>query len=74
MNKPIITTDVSDSKQDIAGKCGIVTDKTVKMIYEAMKYFIKNGYEIKEKFEPEEFNNEIINKVEKIINGKVKIY
>lgn len=74
LNKPIITTDVSDSKQDIEDKFGLVTEKTTKDIYEAMRYFIKNGYNIKEKFDPEKFNNEIVNKVEKIINGKVKVY
>lgn len=70
LNKPIITTDVSDSKQDIENKFGYVTEKNTKDIYEAMKDFIHNGYELKEDFDSEEFNSEIIEKVEKIINKR----
>ena len=66
-NKPIITTDVSDSKKDIEGKYGIVCSKDVKQISKAMEEFINNGYEIKNKFDPEKYNNEIIEKVEDII-------
>lgn len=65
---PIITTDVSDAKKDIEGKYGIVTDKTVDSIYNAMKEFIQNGYLIKKQFNKEEFNKEIINKIEALIN------
>ena len=35
-----------------------------------MKYFIKNGFEIKERFEVEKYNNEIINKVKNIIDER----
>ena len=66
-NKPIITTDVSDSKKDIEGKYGIVCSKDVKQISKAMEEFINNGYEIKNKFDPEKYNNEIIKKIEDII-------
>jgi len=69
LDKPIITTDVSDAKIDIEGKFGIVTEKTEESIYEAMKNFIENGYEIKEKFNPEEFNKEILRKLEEVINA-----
>lgn len=68
LNKPIITTDVSDSKMDIENKFGIVTKKNTRDVYIAMKDFIEKGYEIKEKFNPEFFNNEIIGKIEAIIN------
>lgn len=70
LNKPIITTNVSDSKKDIENKFGVVTEKNTKEIYKAMSDFIKNGYEIKSEFDPNIFNNEIIDKVEKIINGR----
>ncbi|MCR5147049.1 MAG: glycosyltransferase [Clostridia bacterium] len=69
LNKPIITTDVSDSKKDIANKFGFVTEKNTMSIYEAMKDFIDNGYQIKENFAPDEYNEDIVKKVEKIING-----
>jgi len=68
LGKPIITTDVSDAKLDIEGKYGIITDKTEESIFESMKNFIKNGYEIKEKFNPEEFNKRILDKIEEVIN------
>lgn len=68
LEKPIITTNVSDSKKDIDGKFGLVCEKNVDDIYEKMKYFIENRYTIKQKFNPEKFNNEIIKKVENIIS------
>lgn len=64
---PIITTDISDSKEDIENKYGIVTKRNTKEIYSAMKTFIQNGYEIKEKFLPEKYNLEILEELEKII-------
>lgn len=70
LNKPIITTDVSDSKKDIENKFGIVTEKNTQAIYNAMKDFIDYGYVIKENFEPDAYNQEIIDKVEKIINNE----
>ena len=66
LNKPIITTDVSGSEQ-VDNKFGIVTQKNEESIYEAMKYFIQNGYEIQDKFDPEDYNNKIIKEIEKIM-------
>ena len=63
---PIITTEVSDSKQEIDGKYGYVTKKDTDDIYKTMKKFIKEGYMIKEKFRPEEFNEKIMKKLESI--------
>ena len=68
LNTPIITTNVSDSLLDVENKFGIVTQKNVKDIKEAMQEFIEKGYEIKEKFDPEEFNQNIVKKIEKLIN------
>ena len=65
LNKPIITTKVSDY-EDIEGKNGYTTEKTVEDIYEKMKIFIEKGFEIKEKFDAQRFNQDIINKLEKI--------
>lgn len=69
LNKPVITTDVSDARIDIENKYGIVTKKDSNSIYEAMKSFIENGYKINNKFDPEEFNRSILEKLEKIIDG-----
>ena len=67
LGKTIITTDVSDSKMDIENKFGIVTLKTEDAIYEAMKNYIENGFKT-ETFDPEKYNNEILEKIEKIFN------
>lgn len=70
MNKPIITTDVSDSISEINGKYGFVTDKNIENIYNAMKNFIVNKFQIAESFNPENYNREIIKKIEDIINER----
>lgn len=69
-NKPIITTKVSDY-QKIENKYGIITEKNEESIYEAMKNFIKNGYKIIEKFDIEDYNKKVLNKLENIFLGKV---
>ena len=67
-NKPIITTDVSDSKKDIEGKYGIVTPRTEEGVYEGMKQYLENGFTTHE-FDAQEYNDEIARKLEKIIEG-----
>ena len=64
---PIITTDVSDSSEEIEGRFGYVTYKKTEDIYEHMKKFIKEGYVIQNRFDPVEFNNEQIEKLKQII-------
>lgn len=65
LNKPIITTKVSDY-EDIEGKYGYTTTKEIDDIYQKMKLFIENGFEIKEKFDATKYNEEIIQKLEKL--------
>ena len=68
LNKFIITTDVSDVNEDIKGKYGLVTKKTEQGVYEGMKYFIENYKNIKiEKFDTTNFNDNIKEKIDKII-------
>lgn len=67
MNKPIITTNVSDF-EDIQGTRGIVVKKDYKEIYKAMKNFIDNGFEINNKFNTIEYNAKVMEKLEKILN------
>lgn len=69
LNKPIITTDVSDAKKDIEGRYGLVCDNSEKGVYEGMKEFLDKGFKPLE-FDPEEFNKDIIDNVNKIINDK----
>ena len=65
---PIITTDVSDSLKVVKNKYGIVTKKDINSIYIAMKQAIEQGVFIKEKFNYKEYNKEIEQKLEKLIN------
>lgn len=67
MNKPIISTDVSDAKIELDGY-GIVTDINEDSYYKAMKNFLENGYKIKKKFDPEKYNNDILKKLYKVID------
>lgn len=63
LNKPIITTKVSDY-EEIEGKYGYTTTKEIDDIYEKMKLFLEKGFEITEKFDAEKYNEQIIQKLE----------
>ena len=65
LNKPIITTKVSDY-EEIEGKYGYTTKKEVEDIYEKIKLFIENGFKINETFDAEKYNKEIMEKLEKL--------
>lgn len=65
LNKPIITTKVSDYEQVENGR-GMVVEKNAEAIYTAMKEFIKNGYEIKEPFDYEAYNQEVLKTLENL--------
>lgn len=65
LKRPIITTNVSDYEQ-IEGKYGVVTSKDVNDIYNAIKNFIQNGFELKEEFDYQKYNEEIIQNLEKL--------
>ena len=65
---PIITTDVSDAIKDVQNRFGLVTSKTSEGIYQAMKQFLNTQFIIKDKFNPEEYNKQNIEIIEKIIN------
>ena len=65
LKKQIITTNVSDYEQ-IENGFGIVTTKETESIYSAMKNFIQNGFELKQEFDYEKFNKEILESLEKV--------
>lgn len=65
LNIPIITTKVSDYKE-IDNKYGIVVNQD--NIYNGMKQFLDNGFNIKNKFDYNKYNKEIIKKIYKIID------
>lgn len=71
-NIPIITTiDVSNNNLKIKDNYGILVEKNEESIYEGMKLFIDNGFKIKEKFNPQKYNKNILNILEKIMNEDV---
>lgn len=65
LNKPLITTKVSDYKQ-VEGKYGYVTEKNTEEIYQKMKLFLKKGFTIQKKFDDKEYNEKIIKKLEEL--------
>ena len=67
---PIITTNISDSKEEIDNKYGIVVNKsTPEEIANGMKKMIAYKDKYKTKFDAKQYNNVIINKLESIIDG-----
>lgn len=67
LDKPIITTDVSDSMKDVKDKYGMVTEKTEDGMYNAIKEFLKNGFKIQE-FNPEKYNEGILETLDEIFS------
>ena len=67
-NKPVITTDVSDYKDIQAGR-GIVTSKTTKGIYKAMKLFLDKGYKLEKSFNSRKYNLEVEKQLKKILKN-----
>jgi len=69
LKTPIITTNISDYQQ-VVGNYGIVTTKNVKNIYNAMKSFMQDGFELKEEFNYQKYNKEILEKLDQIFKKK----
>lgn len=67
LNIPIITTNVSDSLDVIKDKFGIVVNNNDEDIYIGMKKFLDEGFEIKKKFNGEEYNSQIYKKIYDVI-------
>lgn len=65
LNRPILTTKVSDY-QEVEQGYGLVSEKTKEDIYQKMKEMLENGFTIEKKFNSETYNQEIIEKLEKI--------
>ena len=65
----IITINVSDSKNIIEDKYGIVLEKNVDLIYNAMKKAIKDGIKVTKEFNCQKYNNKIKKELENLINN-----
>lgn len=65
LEKPILTTKVSDY-QEVEQGYGLVTEKTQEDFYKKMKQMIEQGYKIEKQFDSQKYNQEIIEKIEKL--------
>ena len=72
MNVPIITTNVSDSMIDIEGKYGIVTNCNSEDFALAIETFLEKGFVIKEAFDSQKYNQEILAKLDKVIGDEIE--
>lgn len=70
-NIPIITTDVSDAKEDINKKYGSVIKDNSQSLYKTMKKYIINKEKIKQPFDYVKFNNNSMNLIERMINNEI---
>lgn len=66
LGKPIVTTDISDAKEDINEKYGIVVENSEIGVYKGMKEFLDKNF-VPNKFDAEKYNKEIIEKIDKIL-------
>lgn len=66
LQKPILTTDISDAKKVIAGKYGEVVKKDTKAIYEKMKHWIQTNYSLKEVVDMNKQQEQTFAKLEKL--------
>lgn len=71
LNVALITTDVSDAKELIKNKYGIVVDNNDDAIYEGMKEFLDKGFKVENKFSPKKYNEESMNKLYQVIEGEL---
>lgn len=69
LGKPIITTEVSDSKKDISDKYGIVVNNSEDGVYKGMKQYLEKGFK-EEYFNAKQFDEDIVKKLEKIIEDE----
>ena len=69
LNKPIISTNVSDAKIDLKGY-GIVTEINEESYYQGLKKYLDGNFIIENKFDPEKHNKEILEKLYNMIEGE----
>lgn len=67
LNTPFISTDVADAKSIACEGYGIVCANSEDGIYNGMKQFIKEGYNIKIPFDYTKFNDKITESIDKML-------
>lgn len=69
LNKPILSTKVSDW-ENLDGKNGLFCDRDEESVYKNMKKYLDKGFKIKEKFDYKKYNEDVYNKIMKMIDDK----
>lgn len=64
---PFITTDVADAKTLTEEGYGILCENSEQGIYNGMKKYLNEGFSVKNKFDYQEFNSKITEKLDEII-------
>ena len=67
LNIPVLTTKVSGSASIIENNDGIIANKDIEDIYIKMKDLINKNYKFDNKFNPKEFNDSVMEKIEELI-------
>ncbi len=70
LNIPIITTNVSDSKEIIDKKYGLVSKVDIDSYSDILKKFLDKGFKIKEPFDYFAYNEQVLKNIEKVIEDK----
>lgn len=68
MGRPLVTTKVSDYRE-VEDAFGIVIENSEEGVYQGMREFLDHGYHLEAKFDPEQFNQDILGKLNQLIEG-----
>lgn len=69
LDKPILSTKISDW-EELDGKYGMFSSLDTDGVYKMMKKYLDKGFEVKERFDYNQFNLEVEKKIIKMINDK----
>ena len=69
VGKPLLSTKVSDW-EDLDNVYGMFCDRDEESVYQMVKKYLDNGFELKEKFDYKKYNDDIEKKIEKMIDNK----
>jgi len=69
LDVPIVTTDVSDAKSFIDKKYGLVCNNDDTSLAKVLDKFIAQDFKIKDKFDPNKFNNQSMKVIERLIDN-----
>lgn len=71
LGTPVITTDVAGMGKDIDGKYGIVIEKSIDGVYNGMKKFINDNFQMTKEFSIDEANLNVLNVVNQLVENNL---